>query len=79
MLPNGLHYLHSWIDNDTRSRCFQLMETDNPQLLQQWAARWADLVEFEFIPVISSTEAATEPQRQGSPRVVDSQPTRDRP
>lgn len=57
MLPPGLLYLDSWID-DRLHRCFQLMETDDPSLLDTWMAEWNDLVTFEVIPLIGSTEAA---------------------
>ena len=45
-------------------RCFQLMETDDVGLLQQWVAFWADLVEFEIVPVTASKDAyaALEPK-----------------
>ena len=33
------------------------MECDDVQLLEQWAARWRDLVAFEFVPVLRSKEA----------------------
>lgn len=56
MLPEGLHYLGSWIEPDF-SRCFQLMECDDPNLFQQWKAHWQDLVEFEIVPVQTSTQA----------------------
>jgi hypothetical protein len=39
-------------------RCFQLMECDDALLLQQWATHWQDLVDFEFVPVLRSKEAA---------------------
>jgi hypothetical protein len=58
MLPPGLLYLDSWID-ERLDRCFQLMETEDPTLLDRWAAEWSDLVRFEIIPLIGSTEAAT--------------------
>ena len=38
-------------------RCYQVMETDDRALLDQWIAGWADLVDFEVYPVISSAEA----------------------
>ncbi|MDX6475415.1 MAG: hypothetical protein QOH95_926 [Gaiellaceae bacterium] len=57
MLPAGLTYLDSWVDADLE-RCFQLMETDQPDLLRAWIARWEDLVEFEIVPVLTSAEAA---------------------
>ena len=57
MLPAGLTYVDSWID-ERLGRCFQLMETDDPRLLDEWTARWSDLVEFEVVPVITSAEAS---------------------
>lgn len=57
MLPEGLKYLDSWVEPDF-GRCFQLMECEDPRLLEEWAARWRDLVEFEFVPVVTSKEAA---------------------
>ena len=59
MLPPGLAYLESWIDERGLDRCFQLMETDHPSLLDEWTANWDDIVEFEVVPVITSAEAAT--------------------
>ncbi len=58
MLPLGLTYVDSWIDERGLDRCYQLMETDVPVLLEEWTRQWADLVEFEVIPVIGSAEAA---------------------
>jgi Protein of unknown function (DUF3303) len=39
-------------------RCYQLMETEDRTLLEQWMANWNDLVDFEVHPVISSKDAA---------------------
>jgi Protein of unknown function (DUF3303) len=59
MLPEGLHYVDSWIVDDERlDRCFQLMETDDPSLFDEWFAQWSDLGEFEVVPVIDSAVAA---------------------
>ena len=58
MLPDGLHYVESWVDAERLDRCFQLMETSDSVLLEQWIARWSDLVAFDVVPVIDSTEAA---------------------
>ncbi len=57
MAPEGLRYVASWVEEDF-GRCFQLMECEDPRLLEEWAANWQDLVEFEFIPVITSEAAA---------------------
>jgi hypothetical protein len=55
MLPEGVTYQASWVD-PTGSRCFQVMEAPSPELLQLWASRWSDLVDFEVIPVLSSAD-----------------------
>ena len=57
MLPDGLNYIESWVDA-ANNRCFQLMETDDERLFQQWKNQWQDLVEFEIVPVVTSTQAA---------------------
>jgi hypothetical protein len=57
MMPDGLVYLDSWISADL-TRCFQLMETDDPALFDAWIASWRDLMEFEIVPVVSSAEAS---------------------
>lgn len=56
LAPEGLRYLSSWV-TEQMDRCYQLMETDDRTLLDQWVANWNDLVEFEVHPVISSQEA----------------------
>ena len=56
LLPDGLRYLDSWVD-ERLERCFQVMETDDPGLLDQWTAHWSDLVDFEIVPVVDSGEA----------------------
>jgi hypothetical protein len=58
LAPEGLRYLGSWVTDDFR-RCYQIMECEDPKLLEQWMARWDDLVEFEVSAVIPSAEAAT--------------------
>lgn len=58
MLPPGLVYLDSWVDERSLDRCYQLMKTDDPSLFSEWITKWSDLVTFEIVPVISSTEAA---------------------
>jgi hypothetical protein len=56
MAPKGLRYVGSWITEDL-GRCFQVMDCDEPSLLEQWMTRWEDLIEFEVIPVITSADA----------------------
>ena len=57
MLPGGLAHVDSWVETNF-DRCFQLMECNDPRLLDEWASHWRDLVEFEFVPVLRSSEAA---------------------
>jgi hypothetical protein len=57
MLPQGLRYVDSWVEANL-GRCFQLMECDDLALLMAWIARWTDLVEFDVIPVVTSSQAA---------------------
>ena len=58
MLPPGLEYVDSWIDERRLDRCFQLMETEDPGLFDEWIAHWDDLAGFEVVPVIGSAAAA---------------------
>ena len=57
LAPAGLRYVGSWVTEDLR-RCYQVMECDDPALLEAWMARWRDLVDFEVVPVLSSADAA---------------------
>jgi len=56
LLPEGLRYIDSWVEPNF-ARCFQLMECDDPKLLQQWVLQWRGAgVTFEFIPVVPSAQ-----------------------
>ena len=55
-MPDGLRYVDSWVDLGL-GRCFQLMECDDPRLVQRWALHWAGLVELEIVPVVPGGEA----------------------
>ena len=57
LAPAGLSYVSSWVTHEL-DRCYQLMQTEDPALLDQWMANWNDLVDFEVYPVITSQEAA---------------------
>jgi Domain of unknown function (DUF3303) len=54
--PEGLAYHAGWISQDL-TRCYQLMECDDPALLDQWMSRWSDVMSFEVVPVVTSAEA----------------------
>jgi hypothetical protein len=58
LMPDGLSYVNSWIEVGM-DRCFQVMETDDPILLQEWIRNWGDLVDFEVVPVVTSVEMQT--------------------
>ena len=57
LAPEGLHYVGSWVSRDLQ-RCYQVMECSERRVLDEWIDRWKDLVEFQVIPVITSSEAA---------------------
>lgn len=57
LAPDGVAYVSSWVD-EAMHRCYQVMETHDRALLDQWIANWSDLVEFEVHPVITSAEAS---------------------
>jgi hypothetical protein len=57
LAPEGLSYISSWV-TESLDRCYQVMETENRALLDQWIAHWNDVVDFEVHPVIISKEAA---------------------
>ena len=57
MAPPGLTYISSWVTTDL-TRCFQIMESPNRALLDEWLAHWSDLVDFEVLPVVTSADAA---------------------
>ena len=57
MLPDGVCYLDSWLSND-RTKCFQLMETDRFERIEEWIAKWDDLIEFEIVSVQDSPTKA---------------------
>jgi hypothetical protein len=63
MLPLGVAYHVSWVDA-TGGRCFQIMEADRAEMLNDWVNRWNDLVEFEIIPVVTSAQFWSKPRSE---------------
>jgi hypothetical protein len=57
LAPLGLTYINSWVTDDLAT-CYQVMECEDRALLDEWLANWADIVDFEVHPVITSPEAA---------------------
>jgi hypothetical protein len=56
LAPHGLTYVASFVSHDL-TRCYQVMECEDRRRLDDWMAQWADIVDFEVIPVIASAEA----------------------
>ena len=50
LLPEGLKYLNSWANRENNI-CYQLMETNSPELFSDWFSQWDDLVDFELVPI----------------------------
>jgi hypothetical protein len=55
--PEGLRYVASWVTEDLK-HCYQIMECEERRLIDEWTARWEDIVDFEVIPAVTSAEAA---------------------
>jgi hypothetical protein len=55
-MPDGITYVNSWVTTDLR-RCYQVMECERRELLDEWIAGWSDLVEFEVESVMTSADA----------------------
>jgi hypothetical protein len=55
MLPEGVTYHASWVD-PAGARCYQIMEAERPELISEWTSHWDDLVDFEVVPVVTSSD-----------------------
>ena len=58
MMPEGLKYVNSWLEKDG-DRCFQVMETNDRSLFQDWFERRKHLIEIDII------ELGAKPKAQG--------------
>jgi hypothetical protein len=56
MMPAGLSYVSSWVTQDFGA-CYQVMDAADRKPLDEWIDRWADLIDFEVIPVMTSADA----------------------
>lgn len=56
MLPDGLGYIDSWVSEDL-STCYQIMSTEDSSLLDQWMSYWNDIVSFDVVPILQSSDA----------------------
>ncbi len=64
LLPAGVVYLNSWIDEKVAS-CFQLMQSESLEKLEEWIGHWKEYAEFEVIPVCTSAEAKAKVMAEG--------------
>ena len=55
MLPDDVRYHASWID-PAAMRCFQVMDAPDRRSLDDWVAKWDDLIEFDVVPIVTSGE-----------------------
>lgn len=56
MMPPGVNYINSWIDEQVAT-CYQVMEADSIEKINEWISHWDDLADFEVIPVLTSAQA----------------------
>lgn len=69
--PEGLRYVDSWI-SASLDVCYQLMECDDPALLQEWLIHWEGLMRCEIVPVTHSKETYAIMERIAKDRSADS-------
>jgi hypothetical protein len=67
MLSTGVTYHGSWVDS-AGARCFLVVETLPPRVAgklgsrhrllgcRPWVDRWDDLIDFEIVPVLTSSD-----------------------
>ena len=56
MAPKGLVFVSAWFDENVE-RSYRLMETNGRRPLDDWMAKWNDLIDFEVYPVITAEVA----------------------
>jgi len=55
--PNGVTMHGRWHSIDG-AKGYVLASTDDPKLMLKWVGEWADLIEFETLPVLEDEDAA---------------------
>ena len=61
MMPDEIEYRGSWLD-EAGTRCYQIVEAPREELLKIWTSHWDDLVDFEIVPVVTSSEFWSKPR-----------------
>jgi hypothetical protein len=55
-IPEGVHYINSWIDENL-TICYQIMESNSDEKIQEWVNMNKGPVDYEVIKVITSAQA----------------------
>ena len=63
MMPQKVEYVDSWVEENLQ-KCYQVMKSEGLEPLLEWVEQWKDLVDFEIIPVLTSSEAAKRVQKE---------------
>ena len=56
LAPKGLVFVSAWVDKDLE-RGYRVVQCDGRQPLDEWMAKWNDLIDFEVHSVITPEEA----------------------
>ena len=56
LLTDEVAFVASWVSSDL-TMCFQVMEAADRAHLDEWLARWSDLVDFEVVEVMTPEDA----------------------
>ena len=64
MMPEGLEYVSSWISYDLKT-CWQVMQASDKALFGKWTRNWDDLMDFEIIPIYTSSEVREKMDSEG--------------
>lgn len=56
LLPEGVTYINSWIDEPVET-CYQIMESESREKLEEWIDQWKEFADFTIISVITSAQA----------------------
>ncbi len=57
MIPEGVEFVDSWIEENLQ-KCYQVMRSESESGIYEWIDNWKDLVDFEVIPVMDSSQAS---------------------
>ena len=55
-IPDGVTYVNSWVDEKCEI-CYQVMESESLEKLQEWMNNWEGFCDWEVVPVLTSAQA----------------------